>query len=91
MNLNYDKLLEKWIDFLVEEDQYLGYGIPDNEDDLMDIYDSLAEDFCKQYGYSEETLEFAFHGQWYDSFADEYFRLLEKGGWKGFKKEASMP
>ena len=31
MNLNYDKLLEKWIDFLVEEDQYLGYGIPDNE------------------------------------------------------------
>ena len=77
----YEKLVEKWKEFLDKQSLIP----PEDEDDLEESYDYLAQDFCREQGYSNKTLEFAFHGQWYDTFADEYFQTLEhKEGWKGF-------
>ena len=77
----YNKMRERWFDFLNGK-MYL--EDPRDEDHLMDMYDELAHDFCKECGYSDKTEEFAFHGHWFDTFADDYFGMLEKGGWEGF-------
>ena len=80
----YNKLVERWVDFL-DDDEYFSY--PADPESLMDNYDDLASRFCEKYRYSEKTEEFAFHGQWYDTFADEYFKRLEKHGFDNFPED----
>ena len=75
----YNKMLEKWIEYLEEETGICLSGITDR-DSAMDLYDDLAHDFCEDYGYKEKTEELAFHGQWYDTFADGFYKLLEREG-----------
>jgi len=58
--------------------------MPMDEDHLADMYDTLAHEFCEEHGYSDKTEEFAFHGRWYDTFVDEYYKKLEDKGWEGF-------
>lgn len=85
----YEKMRERWIDFLNAK-VYLEE--PEDEIHLANMYDDLAEKFCKEHGYSEKTLEFAFHGRWWDTFADLYYQELEKNGWEGFTDiQASTP
>ncbi len=85
----YNKMRERWYDFLNAK-RYLGE--PRDRENLMDMYDDLADEFCEECEYSDKTKEFAFHGQWFDTFADDYFKILEKGGWEGFavRDEVSM-
>jgi hypothetical protein len=77
----YNKMRDRWSDFLngkiyLEE--------PRDQDHLMDMYDKLSDAFCEEYGYSNKTKEFAFHGQWFDTFSDDYFKVLGEGGWEDF-------
>jgi len=75
----YNKMLEKWIEYLEEETGIYLSEIKDR-DSAIELYDTLAHDFCEDYGYKEKTEELAFHGQWYDTFADEFYKLLEREG-----------
>ena len=77
----YEKMRERWIDFL---NVNMCLAEPENEEHLMDMYDDLAHEFCEEHGYSQKTEEFAFHGRWYDTFVDEYCKKLKDKGWEGF-------
>ncbi len=77
----YNKMRERWSDFLTLK-SYLAE--PRDLDHLDELYDTLVDDFCENYDYSDKTKAFAFHGQWSDTFRDDYYKILEKEGWEGF-------
>jgi len=76
----YDSLVEKWRDFLNQQTgacASLMLG-----EDVDDSYYDLVDDFCEEHNYSEKTKNFAFHGRWWVTFADEYYQRLEDKGVK---------
>jgi len=82
----YEAMREKWTGFL--DEQTLDIFLDDKES-VMDQYDDLAHDFCEKHGYSEKTEEFVFHGQWFDTFVDIYYKALEEDGFEGVEEDIS--
>jgi len=74
----YDSLGEKWRNFLSEN--FFPCGGELSKDDADEEYDWLVYDFCMQYGYSEKTKNFVFYDRWYDTFADDFYKELERKG-----------
>jgi len=74
----YNSMQRKWNEYLDEE--FYPQDATYTPDEASEEYDQLAHSFCKENDYSEKTEEFAFHGQWYDTFADMYYLKLEKHG-----------
>jgi len=84
----YNSLLAKWEDFL---NSHWPVGTDPIMDEclVLDRYDILVEEFCKQHNYSDKTKEFVFYGHWWDTFRDKYYLHLEKEGIKT-KHESPM-
>jgi len=74
----YNSLQEKWRDYLDQE--YFPSGFVFTSYEATEEYDDISHDFCKKHGYSQKTEEFAFHNQWWDTFADIFYVKLEKEG-----------
>lgn len=76
----YNKMRERWDEFLYDQGRL---ETPTSFENQLDIYDNLAHEFCEEHEYSKKTEEFAFHGRWWDTVADDYYKKLEEQGWKG--------
>jgi len=74
----YNSLQLKWSEYLEDEFYPIAYWYTPEE--VTEEYDHLVVSFCEKHDYSEKTKEFAFHGQWYDTFADMYYQKLEGEG-----------
>lgn len=74
----YNSLQRKWSEYLEEE--FYPSATEYTSDEAQREYDSLVIAFCREHDYSEKTREFAFHGQWYDTFVDMYYQKLESEG-----------
>ena len=77
----YDSLLEKWIDFLNDNEDLYCYSLMP-EEWVEEQYDFLVTNFCKKYNYKEKTENMAFYDLWWDTFVDEYYQKLEDEGLK---------
>lgn len=73
-------MLRKWNDLLGEELTSFLEFMP--EEDVDDQYEELVDKFCRKYDYSERIKNLAFYDRWWDTFADEYYKVLEEGGTK---------
>ena len=74
----YNSLQEKWREYL--DTDFYPSAASYTPDEATEEYDDTSHEFCRKHGYSERTEEFAFHGQWWDTFADMYYKKLEEEG-----------
>lgn len=75
----YDSLLEKWQNFLSGK-MYIAYENLMRESDVNTLYEDLVDEFCEKHSYSERTKEMAFHGKWWDTFKDEFYKKFDEEG-----------
>ncbi len=73
----YNFMLAKWKTFLENNDNLI-FSVFMEENEVDEQYDLLVSLFCKKHGYVEITKNMAFYDKWYDTFADEYYGVLEK-------------
>lgn len=74
----YNSMQLKWSEYLEEE--FYPSAASYTPEEATEEYDHLVVGFCEKHNYSEKTREFAFHGQWYDTFVDMYYQKLEDEG-----------
>ena len=74
----YDGILEKWLAYLSDNIESLLSSESISSEKATKMYDDISSDFCRENKYVERTQEMVFHGIWYDTFVDEFYKELDK-------------